>query len=457
MKKICLIVDNPLRDLDGLVLLARELALCGFEAWLIPMYEQPFDIRAIGADFVLLNYVRENNIYHAYAYQEEGVRVGVLDTEGVGGKSAKEFAELVSKSGGARAMDLYCVWGEAQKNALNASDIISPKRIYVTGCPRYDYCAKPWLYALSKPPIESGYILINTNFSLVNPEFSAGREQELDAAISAGFTREFAQSYIEDASKALGEIIDLIEYLLLSLPDQKFVLRPHPFESKVRYQHLAKYSNFSLYQQGTSIEWLSSAKALIHLNCSTAIESAILGKNAFTPIWLDSKFLNVPGPSKVSIKAKTPNELVNMLSRIDNSQFKEDNAEAIREFVYPLYYKIDGKASERVVEAIEATFKEKNNIVKRKLSMKFIILNFLRNALGYRKFEILSRLLGLSVRLQYRKNKLFTLEKVMEIVKALDKSDPRDLKVEVVPMKSSQLNRPHLASMLSVKIVASKH
>ena len=52
---VCLIVDNPLRDLDGLVLLGWQLARRGVDAWLVPMHEQSIDVRAIGADLVLVN------------------------------------------------------------------------------------------------------------------------------------------------------------------------------------------------------------------------------------------------------------------------------------------------------------------------------------------------------------------------------------------------------------------
>lgn len=114
--RVCLVVDNPLRDLDGLVLVGWHLARMGIDAWLTPMYEQAFDVRAIGADFVLVNYVRFNNLEHVVAYRREGVRVGVLDTEGAGGKTPAEFAGLVGASGGAGAVDLYCAWGGLSGN-----------------------------------------------------------------------------------------------------------------------------------------------------------------------------------------------------------------------------------------------------------------------------------------------------------------------------------------------------
>src|SRR5262245_63028545 len=94
--RVALIVDNPLRDLDGLVLLAYQLAQRGHTAFLVPMYDQVYDVFRLRPDVVLVNYVRANNRDLVRLYRRRGMRVGVLDTEGAGGKSAEEFARLVS-------------------------------------------------------------------------------------------------------------------------------------------------------------------------------------------------------------------------------------------------------------------------------------------------------------------------------------------------------------------------
>src|SRR3979411_3101357 len=84
---VCLIVDNPLRDLEGLVLLGRELATRGVKVTLVPMYEQGFDVPALQPDLVLLNYTRPNNADLIKAYKRAGILVGILDTEGMGGNN----------------------------------------------------------------------------------------------------------------------------------------------------------------------------------------------------------------------------------------------------------------------------------------------------------------------------------------------------------------------------------
>jgi len=80
--KICLIVDNPLRDLDGMVLLSMHLAERGADVYLVPMYTQGYEVPAICPDFVLMNYARTANAELIKAYSRAGIVVGVLDTEG---------------------------------------------------------------------------------------------------------------------------------------------------------------------------------------------------------------------------------------------------------------------------------------------------------------------------------------------------------------------------------------
>src|SRR5882724_9725176 len=151
---VCLIVDNLLRDLEGLVLLGRQLAARGATATLVPMYEQGFDVPALRPDLVLVNYTRPNNADLIKSCKRAGILVGVLDTEGIGGKNPDQFAMMVKGVGCADLVDLYCVWGLAQHAAFLRHSTVPAARLHVTGCPRYDFCAGPWRSALPKPSIE---------------------------------------------------------------------------------------------------------------------------------------------------------------------------------------------------------------------------------------------------------------------------------------------------------------
>src|SRR5258708_8863608 len=186
MPHVCLIVDNPLRDLEGLVLLGWQLMAKGVTVTLVPMYEQGFDVPALRPDLVLLNYTRPNNADLIKSYKRAGILVGVLDTEGIGGRNPDQFAEMVKSAGCTDLIDLYCVWGEAQRIAFLRHHTMPARLVHPTGSPRYDFCAPPSLAPLPRPPAAPGYVLINTNFPVVNPRFSRNSSDEEDAMVQAG-------------------------------------------------------------------------------------------------------------------------------------------------------------------------------------------------------------------------------------------------------------------------------
>src|SRR5688572_21224316 len=112
-----LVVDNPRRDLSGLILVARELRALGQQAVLLPMYVQGYESPLLGLDAVLLNYFRPVNYGLAQGYHQAGLGVFVLDTEGgvlseSGVDSPDRWAEFVRSSGCAEVIDGYFFWGD---------------------------------------------------------------------------------------------------------------------------------------------------------------------------------------------------------------------------------------------------------------------------------------------------------------------------------------------------------
>ena len=437
-RKICLVVDNPLRDLDGLVLLAWHFVQQGCQVWLVPMYQQVYDIHAVDPDFVLLNYVRNNNLQHVYTYLGSGIKTGVLDTEGTGGKTPEEFAKLVGSSGGAKHLHLYCTWGSSQALALEAAGVVDAQRIAVTGCPRYDFCAEPWRHALHKPEIPPGYVLINTNFPIVNPRYSSGSQDELKTMLSAGFDEPFAKQYISDAKAANQGIVSLIDTICEAFPEQQFVLRPHPFESRQPYEHLTKHRNFQIRQEGTSLEWLNQCKFLLHLNCSTAVEANMLGKPALSPAWLDTPALRVPGPHQVSQHASTLESLKTLFS--EQSPVKSQQIESV-------YHSIDGLASARTVSAVMKTINEPSDRdFVPALALKSRLIGTVRRVLGAKPSMYLEDLFSNSKLAQKKTTKLFTVSQVQELLDRIEAAatnqsvgvtaSPADL----IPLKNARLS-----------------
>jgi surface carbohydrate biosynthesis protein len=425
---ICLIVDNPLRDLEGLALLARQLATRGARATLVPMYEQGFDVLALRPDMVLVNYTRPNNVDLIKAYKRAGVLVGVLDTEGIGGKNADQFASMVKGAGCGELIDLYCVWGQSQYEAFLRQGTVPPDLLHATGCPRYDFCAPPWRTALPEPSVGAGYVLINTNFPTVNPRFSNSSSDEEETMVQAGFSREFARQFIADGRHAYRNTLETAITLAKHFSTVQFVLRPHPFENIGSYDALAALPNARVIQSGTSLEWLSGARVLVHQNCSTAIEATMLNVEPLSMEWFNTPALRLDAATRVSRTAMNVDEMIALVGLALDARLPPPPPEvtAFRsEIMSDLYTAIDGASSARVCDAVFATIAaagrggSKADKVPAP-SLRGIAVDLARRTLGYKASAALRRRYGSAENERRRTGKVFGIDAVNAIMQRLD-------------------------------------
>ncbi len=380
-----LIVDNPLRDLDGLTLLAWTLAQQGVETYLTPMYDQMFVVEAVKPDVVVTNYIRSNNVDLIRQYRRAGSRIVVVDTEGAVGQTSTGLVDLMSRTGGSELADRYCVWGNVQYDGFLAAGLLDRKRLRATGSPRYDFASPPWRDALNIPDITPGYVLINTNLAAIAPRFSRGADDERTVLRNVGMPSDYIEARIRDERIARDGLIELLSDLSETFPETQFVLRPHPFESADPYKSLTQAPNFQVRQEGTSLEWLNSSRALIHLNCTTAIEAVMLGREPLMPMWLDSPALHINGAADVSRAARSPDEIKAMLRVIlDGASLDEEAAlKYVREKVIrDAFFKIDGAACGRVTAAVLEALDDSPTAETGPPSWRSRVLTAVRRALG---------------------------------------------------------------------------
>ena len=180
----CIPVETKSRDLDGRVLLARQLALEGHTCLLgrkKGVYDYTFNRQR---PYAFVAKGPANRI--GQRIKETGGHLIVLDEEG--GVFAKSMSGFASRTEDKMVGDveLYMAWGTRQK----ISDLyttylmyktfleeerpnIAPGNIVVSGNPRFDLCAPKWhryhnLVSTASRSFKDGYFLINTKFANVN-------------------------------------------------------------------------------------------------------------------------------------------------------------------------------------------------------------------------------------------------------------------------------------------------
>jgi len=239
---------------------------------------------------------------------------------------------------------------------------------------------------------------------------------------------------------------------LIRWPEQRFILRPHPFESDDIYRVLEHYGNFALRQEGTSVEWLNQAKALVHLNCSTAVEAPMLGKPALSPAWLDAPVMRVSGPSSVSYLAESKEALYAALEFVFKDSGKDGN-NISNQPLQDLYYQIDGHAAERVARAVFAALDmARNPVAGPRQRLKSRLIQGWRALWGHHLDDKIAGIFRTLSESERRSAKRFSLEQVQLLVNRLQACEPAGAKVQVQAMKDANLARRRMASMHSIKM-----
>lgn len=463
MKRICLILDNPLRDLDGLCLIAWHLAQAGAEVFLVPMHNQGFDIPCLKPDVVLANYVRPNNHELLKLYNRLGIRVAVLDTEGVGSWWPKH-AERLRNQNARFVVDQYYCWGKAQAKGLLEAQSFEPHQLVVTGCPRYDFASEVWRPALPKNDVAPGYILINTNFPVVNPQFTKDTSSEIRSWVKVGWGSQSQATAFAHASQLLFEDIKKsVCAIARALPEQTFILRPHPFESIAPYEKIARsLPNLLLRKEGTSLQWINQAIALLHINCFTSVEAGLMKTEALAFEWLNrAEIRNYSNePFIVSRNATNFEELVFWLKELTlrdkNLSPMPERENALRALVDANYHAIDGQSCSRVANAImgltNAPSRYRNSHMP-KLRMRQYLVHNMRNLLGYKRMSFLKTLsTPLSVRRE-QAAKIPSAEMVGDVLRRIQSITGALQRPHVRQVSISDCDISHRSSMTSLRIV----
>ena len=368
--RIGLILDNPKRDLGGILLLAYQLMKQDHIVFIIPLYDQGYDIPVLNLDLLIVNYVRTNNIEALRTYKDLGVFIAVMDTEGgvlpeVGNFSPEFLAKLFSRNNGNTFIDHYFFWGEKLHKAFEIYSGMLSKQLSLTGCPRYDYCHNRWRTLLGDR--SNSHILINLNFPSINPwwgytEYYDNKfifhsaDKEISCAIQIMSLNEDSYQIFEgQRKKAFAKYMKAISKLAKINPQQKFILRPHPFENKKIYEtYFNDFANITIEAEGEVLEVINKSKLVINLNCSTSVETRLLDKLPVSLEFLNSAILrnNVNLPSNISFKAHNFIELNKIVQNVNLGKTGSLKKDEIMNEIKPWFYKCDGNAAKRIANII---------------------------------------------------------------------------------------------------------
>ena len=353
--KIAIVVDNPRRDLRGLALLAYQFAKRGAVTFMVPMYQQGYDLPLLAPDMIILNYARESNRGLLESYHNSGARVAILDTEGgvlseSGFDSPNNWATSFRNSGLVDLVDDYCFWGSAVHDAFKQHSGLDEAGLALTGCPRYDFCSPPWSSLLTYP--RSDFILVNTNFSAINPAFTRSDSDEQRLFREQGWDAGYVQELFSELHRVFPRYLDIIEAIAQSAPARTVQVRPHPFENEALYhERFAGMPNVIIDGKGDIFNAIYGAECIVHLNCGSSVDAVRMGKTPISIEFLNSEVMrrHAPLPSQVSCHANSLNDLLELVGDVSLRANRYDVLKARRK-IEPWFHLSDGRAAERTAE-----------------------------------------------------------------------------------------------------------
>ena len=359
--RIALIVDNPYRDLPGIVLVATRLCQKGATCYLVPLNLASLELGALAPDFVLLTSLRKPTHWFALQLLDAGMRLGVLDAEGGVLPSLEMYSKLTTPDLSLyREVSCFCSWGPKLADYLKTEGWYRDAQVAVTGSPRFDFYAQQWrAAALRFSPSMDQYqrpiILINGSFPRANPVMLTP-EKELQSWMALGFERDYVVRQQSIERQSMLAMAGVASHLAARFPKATFVYRPHPFEKLETYRELLKpLDNLHLTKLGTVEGWILRASAIIQHHCTTAIEAGMAGKPALLPDWLPTA-QRIESTEAVSIKCASQSEMDDRLLEILDGTGNPADAvkESLERVLKDWFYEIDGRAHERVASAILA-------------------------------------------------------------------------------------------------------
>jgi surface carbohydrate biosynthesis protein len=435
---VALIVDQPQRDLAGMVLIALELCRREVVCHLVPMNLAGKELGAVAPDFILLNYFRTSNQSLARQLIEAGIRLGVLDTEGaVVPDEGWYTTALWQEAELRRQLRCVCMWGPRLAAYVANQGILTPDQVAITGCPRFDFYHPRWQRVVRDSSDESpARILINTKYSITNSRFATAAENVRQLGDDLGVPPDVVAAIVEAERQAIDATIELAKNLARDYPNAAIVFRPHPFENADLYRRrLGDNSRIMVENDGPVQPEICRASAVIQRSCTTAIEAGLAGVPALSPKWVPAPVVG-PMADMVNVPCETYGDMRDRLDAIFAGTYEAPGEvrRAIDGVTREWFFQADGLAHRRVADAIVRQLGDSRTVDERRCARLVYGLGESSTFTAAELGRVLRYRLGLSpdwcfrqlrrVPRQNRPGKAFGVTEVQALTDRIQRVDP---------------------------------
>lgn len=254
----------------------------------------------------------------------------------------EEYLCAVLLKNAMHAVNKNCVknilfWGSYQKQICEQNFSEHKNKYIVTGMPRFDLCENEysWIDESDVAQIKkifNNFILINTrcgSFNTAKKRSNGLSKRALELKKERSKTVKNAYDKMFDVwsmqGRTLIELILLTKELALTYPNVNIIIRPHPAERLEIYRNaFENFSNIYVIRDGDVRKWIRASKIVIQSDCTTGLESLLVGKPTinFIPNDIKNSSLRVKGLDQSGIQANSISEALEIIECIFNNKFK---------------------------------------------------------------------------------------------------------------------------------------
>lgn len=356
MKKIAIIVDDVVRDLLPLSLLAIELRKNNMIPFLVPSRIQLFEIKIIKPEIIIINYLRKENEAIVKLYKKAGIDIFLLDQEGGAFKSFDfyENTKISDNKEIKKTISGVFNWSKAlHKESLKRGWFEKNQNI-LTGHPKYD------IYFQSRKDIQlskKNMILLLTSFTLANPRLSSKQLEVSTWSSTGGKSSEIHNMQIQQ-EKSFNTYLNEIEKIFIENEEKIFAIKVHPFESPEPY--LKRFSNFKnvrIFSNSHLHTMLDNYCVAFHVSSTTSIECILKNVVPINLTFLKNP-IDIELINKVSLSCGTVDEFRNIVSDLDqvlNSYSFDESKKILNDY----FGTLDGQAAVRISDHLKLYLNER--------------------------------------------------------------------------------------------------
>ncbi|SDW89291.1 surface carbohydrate biosynthesis protein [Nitrosomonas communis] len=368
-------VESQVRELDAKILLSCIAAERGFPVIMGSRAYAHFQVASVPRGIYLAKSMRGLSSSMFKILRQLGHEIVAWEEEALVHPPSETYFSLRLSPKTIKNVSHVFAWGQENVDLLRQYPALPENMpIHITGNPRGDMLRseiRPY-FAPEVEELRSRYgdfILINTNFSDVNPYipsvglFLPTKAPSKPARLGQsgiGMSKEFAEGLRAHKLSVLEDFKQLIPMLEQAFPELTIIVRPHPSESyQIYHQIAAKCSRVVITNQGNVIPWLLAAKAMVHNGCTTGLEAYVLDVPAISYLATLNKYYDYDFqglPTKLSYQCFNFEELAEILSQILKGEMGAADGQERQDLIdYFLTAQKGPLACERIVDVLEAS------------------------------------------------------------------------------------------------------